>query len=191
MMRKAFLPLLLIAALLLSGCGQSQNEARFLSFAEALRAREDLSLRAAVRAEYDDRTLNFTLSYRDEPGGGCLVEVIEPEIIRGVKARMNGAGTKLLYDGVSLDTGDDGGTGLSPMGALPLFVRALRDGALDSVWKEEGSCAVRLVPEDGVDVTVLFDEDMIPSCAEIARDGKTVLFLEITEFGYLSADEGE
>ena len=77
------------------------------------------------------------------------------------------------------------------MGALPLFVRALRDGALDSVWKEEGSCAVRLVPEDGVDVTVLFDEDMIPSCAEIARDGKTVLFLEITEFGYLTTDEGE
>lgn len=190
-MKKALLPLLLAAALLLSGCGRRENETRFERFAEALRAREDLSLRAAVRAEYDDRTLNFTLSYRDEPGGGCLVEVIEPEIIRGVKARMNGSGTKLLYDSVSIDTGDDGGTGLSPMGALPLFVRALRDGTPDSFWKEEGNCAVRLVPEDGIDVNVFFDAEMVPTYAEIAREGKTVLFIEISEFGYLTADEGE
>ena len=183
-MKKALLPLLLCMALLLSGCGKSKNEERFRSFAGELRARDDLTMSAEVRAEYDDRTLSFTLTYRDEPGGGCLVEVIEPEIIRGVKARMNSAGTKLVYDSVSVDTGDDGGTGLSPMGALPLLARALRDGTPDSVWKEEGNCAVRLIPEDGIDVTVLFDEDMTPTYAEIAHEGSAVLFIRITEFRF-------
>gem|GEM_PF-4585937 len=68
------------------------------------------------------------------------------------------------------------------MGALPLLTRSLRDGALDSAWKEDGNCAVRLVPEDGIGVTVLFDEEMRPVHAEIDRGGKTVLFLDVTEF---------
>ena len=110
------------------------------------------------------------------------MEVLEPELIRGVKARVSADGTKLVYDSVSVDTGGDGGTGLSPMGALPLLLRALRTGALDSVWKEDGCPAVRLVPEDGIGVTVLFDGDMTPTCAEIDREGQAVLFLDVTEF---------
>ena len=95
---------------------------------------------------------------------------------------MSADGTQLVYDSVSVDTGDDGGTGLSPMGALPLLLRALRDAALDSVWKEDGNCAVRLVPEDGLSLTVLFDADMTPGYAEIERGGKAVLFIRISEF---------
>ena len=180
-MKKLFLPLLLLGALLLGGC-ENRNEAQFRSFSEALRAREDLALTAVVRAEYDDRTLSFTLACREEGEGGCTVEVIEPELIRGVKAHLKGSGAELLYEDVRLDTGDDGGTGLSPMRALPLLLYALREGTPDSFWTEEGCLAVRLVPEDDLDVTVLFDETMLPRCAEIAHKGVTVLFIEINEF---------
>ena len=138
-----------------------------------------LAMRFALHA--DDRSCSFTLRCTED-GEGCTVEVLEPELIRGVKARMSADGTQLVYDSVSVDTGDDGGTGLSPMEALPLLLHALRDGALDSVWKEDGNCAVRLIPEDGVGVTVLFDADMRPDHAEIDRGGKTVLFLDITDF---------
>ncbi|MBQ3482328.1 MAG: hypothetical protein IJH48_08445 [Oscillospiraceae bacterium] len=180
-MKKTILPLLLAAALLLSGCG-SKSESLFRAFSEDLRERRDLAVTAQVRAEYDDRSCSFTLRCAED-ADGCTVEVLEPELIRGVKARMSADGTQLVYDSVSVDTGDDGGTGLSPMGALPLLLRALRGGALDSVWKEDGNCAVRLIPEDGIGVTVLFDADMCPEHAEIDRGGKTVLFLEITDFG--------
>ena len=179
-MKKALIVLLALPALLLGGCA-NKNEARFRAFSEELRARSELALTAEVRAEYDDRSCRFTLRCTEDEDG-CTVEVIEPELIRGVKAHMSADGTKLLYDSVSVDTGDDGGTGLSPMGALPLLTRSLRDGALDSAWKEDGNCAVRLVPEDGIGVTVLFDEEMRPVHAEIDRRGKTVLFLDVTEF---------
>ena len=68
------------------------------------------------------------------------------------------------------------------MAALPLLVRALREGMLDSAWSEDGCCAALLVPADGVTVTVLFDEEMKPSRAEMAQDGRTAIFAEITEF---------
>ncbi|MBR0207265.1 MAG: hypothetical protein IJQ43_00030 [Oscillospiraceae bacterium] len=179
-MKKLFVPLLLVLSLLLGGC-TNKNEARFRVFSEELRARSDVDLTAAVRAEYDDRSCSFTLRCTED-GEGCTVEVLEPELIRGVRARVSADGTRLLYDSVSVDTGGDGGSSLSPMGALPLLLRALREGALDSAWKEEGCPAVRLVPEDGVGVTVLFDADMTPTYAEIDRGGKTFLFVDVTDF---------
>ncbi len=180
-MKKHFGPLLLAAALLLGGCG-SRNEARFRDFSEALRAREDLAMTAVVRAEYDDRSCSFTLRYTDEEDGGCCVEVLEPELIRGVRAHMDGSGAKLLFDSVAIDTGEDAAAQLSPMGALPLLARSLREGMLDSVWTEDGNCAALLVPEDGVAVTVLFDGEMKPSRAEMAQDGRVRLYVELTEF---------
>ena len=180
-MKKRIIPLLLLLLLPLGGCG-GRNEARFAAFAEELRAREDLAMTAVVRAEYDDRSCSFTLRYADEDDGGCSVEVLEPELIRGVKARMDRDGTKLVYDSVSLDTGEDPASQLSPMAALPLLVRAMREGTLDSAWTEEGCCAVLLVPGDGLAVTLLFDEDMTPSYAELAQDGRTALFVDVTEF---------
>ena len=180
-MKRTYLPLLLALALLLSGCG-SRDGARFDAFAEELRSRGDVVMTAEVRAEQEDNTCSFTLRYAEGIDGGCTVEVVEPELICGVKARMNADGTKLVYDSVAVDTGDDGGTGLSPMGALPLLVRALRQGSVDSVWKEDGELAVKLVPEDDVDVTVLFDSEMKPTCAEIAHEGRAVLFVKISTF---------
>ena len=180
-MKRTYLPLLLGAALLLSGCG-SRDEARFDAFSEELRSRGDVVMTAEVRAEQEDNTCTFTLRYAESTDGGCIVEVVEPELIRGVKARINADGTKLVYDSVAVDTGDDGGTGLSPMGALPLLVRALRQGSVDSLWKESGELAVRLVPEDDVDVTVLFDSEMKPHYAEIAHEGKAVLYIDIAAF---------
>ena len=180
-MKRRYLSLLLVCAMTLTGCGK-QNEARFNAFSEALRERNDLVMTAQVRAVYDDRECSFTLRYAETTDGGCTVEVLEPELIRGVKAHMNADGTKLIYDSVAVDTGDDGGTGLSPMGALPLLCRALRNGSVEAVWKEDGALGVQLVPEDDVGVTVLFDAEMKPSHAEIDREGVTVLFIDLTEF---------
>ena len=179
-MKKAIAPLLLCLCLLLGGCA-NKNEARFRAFSEELRARDDLDLTAAVRAEYDEKSFSFTLRYTEDGEGGCTVEVLEPALIRGVKARMSADGTKLVYDSISLDTGGDVAAGLSPMGALPLLARALREGSLVSVWKEEGNCAVELAADDALSLTVLFDADMIPCRAEIVSEGKAVLFIEIAE----------
>ncbi|MBR0039994.1 MAG: hypothetical protein IJP64_01290 [Oscillospiraceae bacterium] len=182
-MKKAMLAPLLILCLLLGGCA-NKNEALFRSFSSELRGRNDLTATAEVRAEDDEKSCRFTLRYTEDGEGGCTVEVLDPALIRGVKARMSADGTKLVYEDVAVDTGSDGGSGLSPMGALPLLMRALRDGALDSAWKESGNLAVSLRPEDGVELTVLFDAGMKPDYAEITHEGKAVLFIEIGESNF-------
>ena len=181
-MKKHFLPFLLILSLLLGGCA-NKNEERFRSFSEELRGRSDLSVTAEVRAEFDDRSCSFTLRCSEDGEGTCTVEVLEPELIRGVKARMSAGGTKLVYEDVAVDAGG-GDASLSPMGALPLLLRALREGALDSAWTEKGCCAVSLRPDDGVELTVLFDEDMKPDYAEVTHEGKGILFIKILESGF-------
>ena len=181
-MKKLCLPLVLILSLFLGGC-TNKNEALFRDFSSELRERNDLCLTAEVRAEFDDTSCSFTLRCSEDGEGGCTVEVLEPELIRGVKARMSAGGTKLVYEDVSVDTGG-GDAALSPMGALPLLLRALREGALDSAWTEKGCCAVSLRPDDGVELTVLFDADMKPDYAEVVKDGKGVLFVEILESGF-------
>ena len=87
-MKKLYLPLLLILSVLLGGCA-NKGETRFREFSEELRARSDLELTAEVRAEYDDRSCTFTLRCCEDGQGGCTVEVLEPELIRGVKARAH------------------------------------------------------------------------------------------------------
>lgn len=181
-MKKARGALLLCVCLLLGGCA-SKNETRFRGFSEALRGRSDLVVTAEVRAEYDEQSCSFTLRCTEDGQGGCTVEVLEPELIRGVKARMSADGTKLVYEEVAVDTGE-GDAALSPMGALPLLLRALRDGALDSAWTENGSCAVSLRPDDGVELTVLFDGEMKPDYAEVTQNGKGVLFIKILESSF-------
>lgn len=179
-MKKAMLAPLLALGLLLGGCA-NKNEAEFRAFSSELRGRSDLSVTAEVRAEYDDRSCAFTLRCAEDGEGGCTVEVLEPELIRGVKARMSAGGTKLVYEDVAVDTGG-GGADLSPMGALPLLLRALREGALDSAWREDGRLAVSLRPEDGVELTVLFDADTKPDYAEVTHEGRGVLFIQMLEF---------
>ena len=179
-MKKRIIPAIAALALLLCGCG-GKYEARYKSFAETLRAREDVSLTAEVRAVYDDRVCSFTLRCVED-GGGCTVEVVEPELIRGVKARVGKDGAQLVFDGIAIDTGDDGGTGLSPMGALPQLLRAMREGWADSFWKTDEGMAVKLVITDDTAVTVFFGDDMTPLRAELAHDGVTVIFCEITAF---------
>ena len=179
-MKRRIIPVLAALALLLCGCGR-KYEARYESFAESLRERADVTLTAEVRAVYDDRVCEFTLRCTEDDGG-FTVEVLAPELIRGVKARVGADGAKLMYDGVSIDTGNDGGTGLTPMGALPQLLRTMRGGWLDSAWAEDGGLAVKLIPEDDIAVTVWFDADMKPLRAELAHGGVTVIFCEIEEF---------
>ena len=77
-MKKAPVLLAVIASLLLGGCA-NKNEARFRAFSDELRARSDLQVTAAVRAEYDDRSCSFTLRCTED-AEGCSVEVLEPEL---------------------------------------------------------------------------------------------------------------
>ena len=73
--------------------------------------------------------------------------------------------------------------GLTPVGALPYLVDALRGGYADCFWREGDSTVVRLIPEDSMTVTVwLEEESMTPVYAELASGERVTVFCEIEDW---------
>ena len=80
---KRLYPLLLCLSLVLTGCGRRDIESKFQALSERLNACESLCFTANIRAEYEDKTARFALSYEEDSEGGT-VTVIAPELIKGV-----------------------------------------------------------------------------------------------------------
>ena len=182
-MKRICLPILLAVSLLLSGCGGTGAvRAAYRDFSAELSEAESLSFTAAVRAEYEHKTARFTLEYFENADGGT-VTVLAPELIAGVYAHVGAEDTALEYDGVMLDTGALDSFGLSPMSAMPLLIRAMKSGHLDSFWAEDGKSVYQLIPDDNIICTVWFSpEDMLPVRAELISEGRVTLYADISDW---------
>ena len=102
---KRLCALILLSCLLLTGCGGDKVKESYQKFADGLNARTDLRFTADIRAEYEDKSCAFTLQY-SEDSRGCTVEVLSPELIKGVRARLEDGSSSLEYSGVMLETGE-------------------------------------------------------------------------------------
>ncbi len=181
-MKRLCVMLLILPCLMLSGCGTGAEEKRFEEFSSELRGRETVSFTADVRAEYDDHTARFTLAYSGN-SEDCTVTVIEPDIISGVTMRFESGSSVLDCESISVDTGFLDESGMTPVNALPIIVRAMCSGHLDSCASVDGVPVWYIVPEDGVTVALwMSGEDTTPLRAELASGGRVRLFCEIHDW---------
>ena len=178
-MKRILLPLLLIACLFLSGCGDHAAEKRFTDFSEGLAAKETLSFCADMRVEYADHTLEFTLAYARDADGQTIT-VQKPERIAGIRAHLAPGSNTLEFEGLILDTGPLDPYGLTPMNALPKLVELLSTGHVDTHWESDGFPVYRLILDDHLSASVWFDpSDMIPTRAEIQSDETVHIFCDL------------
>lgn len=181
-MKRLCVLLFILPCFMLSGCGSAAEEMRFEEFSSDMRVRERVGFTAEVRAEYDGRTARFTLAY-DDNGTESTVTVIEPEIISGVSMRFEGGKSVLDCESILIDTGFLDENGLTPVNALPIIVRAMRTGQLDSVASVDGVTVWYIVPEDGMTVALwMSEEGTVPLRAELVSDGRVRLFCEIHDW---------
>lgn len=98
-MRRVIAPVLMIIALLLGGCGESERLEKQLAEArEGWCAAESISVTADVTAELGDSTFKCRLLCTHS-SDETVVEVLSPENIAGIRARLKDGETKLEYDG--------------------------------------------------------------------------------------------
>ena len=182
-MRRRFIPLLLLFCQLLSACGSGAAENQYNAFAQALSEMDTLSFTAVLRAEYEDKTVDFTLRYNEDESG-TSVTVLAPELVAGIKARVVGDSTALEYEGILIDTGNLDNFGLTPMSALPILVETMRAGHLESYWTEDSRAVFQLILDDHLYAVVYFEsETMTPVRAELVSDGHVRVACDIAGWG--------
>ena len=177
-MKRFCLCVVLLLSLFLTGCGIKKEEQQLKDFSATLNSRNDLGFVGKLRCEYDDRTVEFTLQYR-QSDAGCKITVLKPEQIEGLSVNLDEKGSVLEYDELFINTGELDHFGLSPLSALPLLVNTLKSSFMDSVRNEGGLTVYTLIPADDIQVDVSFNEEMKPVHAELISDGKVRVFCDI------------
>ena len=176
---KRVLPFIL-CLILLCGCADD-GKGQFAEFVKIVSSAENISFSAHVSAQYDEKTAEFTLAY-EQTKDASSISVVEPELLSGIKANLSGESLSLEYDGAMLDIGTLDDAELSPMSALPLIVRAMRDGHLEISWVAGDMVAARVIPSDDYVVTLWIDSDLTPRSAEISYKENMVVSAEISDW---------
>ena len=135
-MRKTlcFLPMILL--LLFCGCESRQQVKEPEQIQAFYRQTVAAQLQARVCCQYDDavREYDFLCHWTEAES---TVEVMAPAELAGIRALLKGEELKLEYQGMSLDAGALSSRELSPVQALPLMLRALRQGYVTGWCREK------------------------------------------------------
>lgn len=182
-MRRTKLAALMMTLLLLSACGKTE-QAGFEELRTSVAGATGAEVTAKVTADLGDKVREYTIRFTGD-AEGCVMEVLEPSLIAGVRARITGAAHTLEYDGLVLDTGEFTEDGPTAITALPLLMQAIAQGHVDNTWTDKGTMGATLVPDDELRVALTLDSDTkAPSYAEIidGETGRTLVKCEIQEF---------
>lgn len=187
-MRRYLLPALMIS-LLLTGCGSASGIQRKIAEQnEKLAAAEELSFTADVTANLGNEVFDCSLACTAAEAS-VTVEVLAPESVAGVRARIEDGSIALEYEDLSLGVGTAGLDSITPVSAAPMLVQALRSGFLQRCWTERDGERELLVAQiyvsDIAALTLWYDgETLTPLHGEFSQDSAVVLRCEIREFTY-------
>lgn len=187
MPKRLLASLLMIISLLFCGCGEAQRlEAAFEKARENWQEAKSLSFTAEVTAELYDSVFSCTLlcTYSD---GETVVEILSPENIAGIKARLKDGEAQLEYDGLILAIGDPMRGESSPLGAMPLIISALLEGHVTLLWDEtQGEsrmAAAEIYVDENSSLRLWFDrENFTLLHGELVSGGRAVVKCKISDF---------
>ena len=191
-MRKGVCVPMIALCLLLAGCGGTE-ETKAANVRDRYHDMAGCSMTAVVSCTQEDQRWEATLQCEYIPGGESTVEVLEPETIAGVRAKLSDTDWSLEYEGNVLNIGPLSDEEISPVASLPRLMNALRDGWLLEENQEkwgEVPCLRITVDQSGVQdgkilsTLWLRQDDGTPLRGEISVDGEIILTAEFTSFAF-------
>ena len=188
-MRKRLLILLILSiTLLLGACGNKQHAEELMAEIRAsITGASKITAVADISADYGDRVYDFQVKFTGSEIAGEIA-ILRPESLAGVTVRVSDNGTKLIYDGAELETGDLG-NGLSPVGIISMLINEWKNGFTDFTVKEKRGGAGMLqmsstLPGGAVQKTWFEEKNLLPQRTEVIASGKTVLTVEFENVIY-------
>lgn len=181
MRRTITLALSITLCLLLVSCTGSSDKTEELAL--DIRAKylgtESIDTTVTMTADSGGRSYEFKLKFTGTDTGG-MVEVLEPESIKGLTARISDSGATLEFDGAVLDIGALFKDAMSPLEALPMLIGAWKNERITSHYSESGESGDMIVIETAVgsaatQKTWFGSEDMLPVYSELSVDGQNII----------------
>ena len=185
-MRKKLLAIAM-TLLLLGGCGKKTDATmqRALDFRSALLGAGGCTFSADFTADYEDEIFQFSAQCVCD-GAGVTLTVTAPETLCGIRAEVKGDDARVLFDDtqIALSLLSER---LAPMSAPFRFYGAWTEDYVQYTGAEGE--LLRMTAAQGYDkeelsVDTWLDSENIPLRAEIAAEGRTLLFAEITDFRF-------
>ena len=169
----------IFAAFVLGGCGAASPMDTAEEIKTELGGYSSLTLTASITASYENCVYNFKIKCVSGDAG-LELEILEPESLAGIRAKLEEEGFTLSYDGVEMSTGKLTEEGLSPAGALPVLIEQWTEGyASGAVYETYGgveTLALDTNISDTVKQRTWFDrETHLPVHSEISENGTVVV----------------
>ena len=177
------LSLVMASLVVLCSCSSGKTEeSRIEEIRSEYSEAESLTATALVTADYGDRVYEFKLRYTGNDTEGD-VEILAPESLKGLTARIGEVGKSLIYDGAELSLGDLTPDGISPMECLPMMTACWKSGCTDGSVTEKingrDTLAVTYPIQENEQLITWFETDTnLPLRAELFFDGDMVISCE-------------
>lgn len=148
----------------------------------------------SLTADYETRVFDYVLDVTYDSVGGATLTIVEPEIARGVAARIRAGETQLVYDDFSLDAGPITDSGISPVEAVPTFYREISQGYMAGMDMAGGLLTVvyresDAQPGTGLETVVVFDaKTHMPLTGELYWDGTRVVEAQVKDFQMMTGE---
>ena len=186
---KKLIGYLLPLILLLTACGDDTGTDRVTEVQTLYAALQGYAAGVNVDIPREAETLHYTLSLTKD-GDAFSVRVLAPDALKGVTAHIDGETLSLEYDGAVLDAGTLNPK-VSALSCVPLLLRAFPESYITAQSTErlgeQDALRVGFETECGGEklaCVVYFSEENAPLYAEIAENGKIILFAEFTNFTF-------
>ena len=125
--------LVLLAACGGEGAGSEQEmldaRSKYLSMAGC-------TAQVELTADYGERIFPCTVVLDHTAGGETTLTLLEPELLRGVTARVRAGELTLEFDGMAVEAGPLLPEGLSPLDCLPFVLEQMKTGYLSGKFTE-------------------------------------------------------
>lgn len=184
---------LMITLLLgLSACAGGQTSGLDAKYRARYAALTEFSGQCTVTADYGTSVYEYGLALSGNLEQGEAT-VTAPENIAGISFRWSQQEGELVYDGITLETGELSPDGLSPSDAVPMVLNALAAGRQLSTGEQklDGEDVVFLElanpetsDEENRVLCWLSESDGALRRAEVTGGGMTVVTLIFSEFTY-------
>lgn len=179
----------LLGLLLLTGC-RAEDEAmeQVLLCRQQLNSAQGCEFDAYITADYGDKLYTFTLACRADAGGEVEFTVVDPESIRGINGRIDGAKGALTFDDQALAFSLLADGELSPVTAPWLLLKTLRSGYIHGCSRDE-EYTYALIHDsyeaDALQAQIWFNRESVPTNADFLWQGRRILSLEVKNFRFI------